>query len=82
MIPDNHLFATLDVTAHTGRLPNNVNVVYMDTVGFISNLHYNLFDAFTATLEDTLSAVRICFLPFSADTSNCLDKKLVNYPIY
>ena len=57
MIPENHLFATLDVTAHGGLLPNKMTVVYMDTVGFISNLHHRLIDAFSATLEDALGAV-------------------------
>ncbi|XP_060592498.1 putative GTP-binding protein 6 [Ruditapes philippinarum] len=54
MIPRNKLFATLDVTAHGGLLPNNMMVVYMDTVGFLTYLPPNLQGAFTATLEDTL----------------------------
>jgi 50S ribosomal subunit-associated GTPase HflX len=29
------LFATLDVTCHPGRLPCNLNCVFLDTVGFI-----------------------------------------------
>lgn len=57
MLPENQLFATLDVTAHGGLLPNKMTVLYMDTVGFISNLHHNLIDAFSATLEDALAAV-------------------------
>jgi 50S ribosomal subunit-associated GTPase HflX len=61
MIPENHLFATLDVTAHGGLLPNKMTVVYMDTVGFISNLHHRLIDAFSATLEDALGAVSFEF---------------------
>ncbi|XP_052064541.1 putative GTP-binding protein 6 [Mytilus californianus] len=56
MLPENQLFATLDVTAHGGLLPNKMTVLYMDTVGFISNLHHNLIDAFSATLEDALAA--------------------------
>lgn len=56
MIPENHLFATLDVTAHGGLLPNKMTVIYVDTVGFIANLHHKLIDAFSATLEDALVA--------------------------
>ncbi|XP_045177154.2 putative GTP-binding protein 6 [Mercenaria mercenaria] len=54
MIPRNKLFATLDVTAHGGLLPNNMMVIYMDTVGFLTDLPGSLKEAFTATLEDTL----------------------------
>ena len=61
MLPENHLFATLDVTAHGGLLPNKMTVVYMDTVGFISNLHHRLIDAFSASLEDALGAVSVEF---------------------
>ncbi|KAL4225589.1 putative GTP-binding protein 6 [Mactra antiquata] len=56
LTPRNRLFATLDVTAHSGILPNNMTVLYMDTVGFISHLPFNMKSAFIATLEDTISA--------------------------
>ncbi|XP_060068233.1 putative GTP-binding protein 6 [Ylistrum balloti] len=56
MEPLNQLFATLDVTAHGGALPNNLSILYMDTVGFIADIPTTLIDAFAATLEDALVA--------------------------
>lgn len=57
MVPCDRLFATLDVTSHGGMLPNRMMVLYIDTVGFISNLPRNMKSAFIATLENTISAV-------------------------
>ncbi|XP_017104664.2 putative GTP-binding protein 6 [Drosophila bipectinata] len=54
--PRNQLFATLDVTAHAGCLPCNLEVIYMDTVGFMSDLPTGLFEGFVATLEDAMLA--------------------------
>lgn len=54
--PRNQLFATLDVTAHAGLLPCNLEVLYMDTVGFMSDLPTGLIECFVATLEDALEA--------------------------
>lgn len=56
MEPKDQLFATLDVTAHAGRLPSNLQVIYMDTVGFMRNLPTGLMECFVATLEDALLA--------------------------
>ena len=36
--PEDMLFATLDTTVHAGRLPSGLKVLYMDTIGFISDL--------------------------------------------
>lgn len=55
--PKNKLFATLDVTVHEGMLPSGLKVLYVDTVGFISNIPTNLLECFVATLEDALLAV-------------------------
>jgi GTP-binding protein HflX len=54
--PKNQLFATLDVTAHAGYLPSKLQVIYMDTVGFMSDLPTGLIECFVATLEDALGA--------------------------
>ncbi|XP_030559565.1 putative GTP-binding protein 6 [Drosophila novamexicana] len=54
--PRNQLFATLDVTAHAGNLPCNQQLIYMDTVGFMSDLPTGLFECFVATLEDAMLA--------------------------
>ncbi|XP_040491110.1 putative GTP-binding protein 6 isoform X1 [Ursus maritimus] len=50
--PRDQLFATLDVTAHAGWLPSCMAVIYMDTIGFLSQLPHSLIESFSATLED------------------------------
>lgn len=50
--PKDQLFATLDITAHKGRLPSSGDLVYVDTVGFISRIPTLLVEAFSATLRD------------------------------
>ncbi|KAI5615983.1 putative GTP-binding protein 6 isoform X1, partial [Silurus asotus] len=50
--PKDQLFATLDVTIHGGRLPSHMTVLYVDTIGFLSQLPHQLIDSFSATLED------------------------------
>ena len=50
------LFATLDPTMRTVRLPDGRDVILSDTVGFISDLPTQLVAAFRATLEEVLSA--------------------------
>ncbi|XP_077439940.1 putative GTP-binding protein 6 [Vanacampus margaritifer] len=52
MHPEDRLFATLDVTVHAGQLPGRVAVLYVDTIGFLSQLPHQLIDSFAATLED------------------------------
>lgn len=54
--PRNQLFATLDVTAHAGFLPCRLEILYMDTVGFMTDLPTGLIECFIATLEDALEA--------------------------
>lgn len=54
LVPRNQLFATLDVTSHSGFLPSKLQVIYMDTVGFMSDLPTELFECFIATLEDVV----------------------------
>lgn len=50
--PRDQLFATLDITAHAGSLPSRMTVLYMDTIGFLSQLPHGLIESFSATLED------------------------------
>lgn len=50
------LFATLDPTMRLLKLPCGMNIILSDTVGFISDLPYDLVTAFRATLEEVLSA--------------------------
>ncbi len=60
MNPENKLFATLDSTMHAGRLPCGLRVLYVDTIGFISDLPHELVESFASTLEDVTSAVSVC----------------------
>lgn len=56
LAPKNCLFATLDVTVHGGLLPSNLKVLYVDTVGFISDIPTRLIEPFVVTLEDAMFA--------------------------
>jgi GTP-binding protein HflX len=52
----NALFSTLDPTIRKYTLPDNQNVLFIDTVGFIYKLPHSLIDAFKATLEEVVEA--------------------------
>lgn len=53
---ENLLFATLDPTSRKVRFPNERELVFTDTVGFIRELPQDLINAFRATLEELESA--------------------------
>lgn len=46
------LFATLDPTARKLTLPSGLNIIAVDTVGFVSRLPHKLVEAFKSTLEE------------------------------
>lgn len=50
------LFATLDSTVRSVRLPNKRQFLLSDTVGFVSNLLHNLVASFQSTLEEASNA--------------------------
>ena len=50
------LFATLDPTIRSLRLPSGDQVMVADTVGFINKIPHSLVDAFKSTLEEVRSA--------------------------
>ncbi len=50
------LFATLDPTLRRINLPHGTEVIFSDTVGFISDLPTHLVAAFRATLEEVVEA--------------------------
>jgi GTP-binding protein HflX len=60
-------FATLDPTMRKVRLGDELEVVFADTVGFISDLPKDLFNAFRATLEEVTSATLLLHV---VDASN------------
>lgn len=63
---ENQLFATLDPTSRTMRLPDGQEVVLTDTVGFIQHLPHDLVAAFRATLEEVCEADLILHVVDSA----------------
>ena len=46
------LFATLDTYVREGLLLNGSKVIYVDTVGFVSDIPHNLVESFKGTLEE------------------------------
>ncbi len=53
---EDKLFATLDTTTRKFVLPNNQEVLFIDTVGFIRKLPHLLIAAFKSTLEEAVHA--------------------------
>ena len=50
------LFATLDPTARKLVLPSGLQIILVDTVGFVSRLPHHLVEAFKSTLEQAAFA--------------------------
>jgi len=50
------LFATLDPTARKLTLPSGLQIILVDTVGFVSRLPHHLVEAFRSTLEEAAFA--------------------------
>ena len=50
------LFATLDPTARKLPLPSGLQIILVDTVGFVSRLPHHLVEAFKSTLEEAAYA--------------------------
>ncbi len=56
VVARDQLFATLDPTIRTMKLPSGRNIALSDTVGFISDLPTDLVAAFRATLEEVVES--------------------------
>ncbi len=56
VVAQDMLFATLDPTLRTLKLPDGRPAILSDTVGFISDLPHELVEAFRATLEEVKEA--------------------------
>lgn len=52
VLSENKLFATLDPTARALTLPDDREILLIDTVGFIRKLPHHLINAFKSTLEE------------------------------
>jgi GTPase len=55
-VESNQLFATLDPLLRRMTLPNALEIVVSDTVGFVSKLPHDIVAAFRATLEEVRAA--------------------------
>lgn len=67
VLEEDKLFATLDPTTRSLKLPGGHKVLLTDTVGFINKLPHNLIEAFRSTLEEAKYADLILHV---ADMSN------------
>ena len=56
ILVEDKLFATLDTTTRQFTLPNNQQILLIDTVGFIRKIPHTLVAAFRSTLEEAVSA--------------------------
>jgi len=56
VVAQDMLFATLDPTLRTVKLPDGRPAILSDTVGFISSLPHELVEAFRATLDEVREA--------------------------
>ena len=72
VLSEDRLFATLDPTTRSLRLPSGENVLFTDTVGFINKLPHHLIDAFRSTLEEAKYADIILHV---TDASNPEEEK-------
>ena len=52
VLEEDKLFATLDPTTRSRKLPSGQEILLTDTVGFIRKLPHHLIDAFKSTLEE------------------------------
>ncbi len=56
VLVEDKLFATLDPTIRSLRLPSGDKVMIADTVGFINKIPHSLIEAFKSTLEEVMGA--------------------------
>ncbi len=77
VMAENLLFATLDPTMRSVRLPGVEKAILSDTVGFISDLPTQLVAAFRATLEEVTAADVIIHVRDLANADNAAQKKQV-----
>lgn len=54
VLVEDKLFATLDTTTRKYTLPNNQDILLVDTVGFIRKIPHTLIAAFKSTLEEAI----------------------------
>lgn len=72
------LFATLDPTLRSISLPNQQEIILVDTVGFIRHLPHNLVTAFRSTLQETAEAELLLHVIDSHNEQRNLYREQVN----
>ena len=63
VLSEDKLFATLDPTSRSLKLPSGVTVMLIDTVGLVRRLPHHLVEAFKSTLEEAVEAdiiINVC----------------------
>lgn len=70
ILVEDKLFATLDPTTRKYRLPNGVEILLTDTVGFIRNLPHHLVKAFKSTLEEVTNSDIIIVMIDASDSEH------------
>lgn len=74
---EDRLFATLDPTTRLCSLPDGMEVLLTDTVGFISKLPHDLIDAFRSTLEEAKYADIIIHVVDASDPESDMHMDVV-----
>ena len=77
VLAEDKLFATLDPTTRALDLPEGMQVLLTDTVGFIHKLPHQLIEAFHSTLEEAQYADIILHVIDASDTDWELHRKVV-----
>ncbi len=67
ILAEDKLFATLDPTTRKFTLPDGMDVLLTDTVGFIRNLPHHLISAFRSTLDEVACADFLLILMDASD---------------
>ncbi len=73
VLVEDKLFATLDTTTRKYTLPNNQELLFIDTVGFIRKLPHLLIHAFKSTLEEAVQADYLLHI-IDASHANALEQ--------
>ena len=76
VLSKNMLFASLDSTIRKSFF-NDINVLFVDTVGFIRDLPTTLIDAFKSTLDEIINSDLILHVRDISDTQYLIHKKEV-----
>ena len=70
ILAEDKLFATLDPTTRKFKIPNGIEILLTDTVGFIRNLPHHLVKAFKSTLEEVTNSDIIIVMIDASDNEN------------